>query len=175
MARTPQFSTAGYREGIKKTGVGIEMFGMDDFLRELRRAPKETRKAVKHANREIAKTVLVRMKQRSRIVPHAAQYQTIIKSLKTPVGTVPQIKAGGTNPKAAVAPRMIDGKKTRPASGDIFFGVEFGGGRRSTTRQFPPHRGKRGYVLFPTIIKMHDFIKKEYTDQIERVLKGLTR
>jgi hypothetical protein len=175
MARTPQFSTAGYREGIKKTGVGIEMFGMDDFLRELRRAPKETRKAVSHANREIAKTVLVRMKQRSRIVPHAAQYQTIIKSLKTPVGTVPKIQAGGTNPKAATHRRMIDGKKTRPASGDIFFGVEFGGGRKSTTRQFPPWRGKKGYVLFPTIIKMHDFIKKEYTDQIERVLKGLTR
>jgi hypothetical protein len=175
MARSPQFSTAGYREGIKKTGVGIEMFGMDDFLRELRRAPKETRKAVSHANREIAKTVLVRMKQRSRIVPHAAQYQTIIKSLKTPVGTVPKIQAGGTNPKAATHRRMIDGKKTRPASGDIFFGVEFGGGRRSTTRQFPPWRGKKGYVLFPTIIKMHGFIKKEYTDQIERVLKGLTR
>ena len=159
----------------QKPMVAIEMFGMDDFLRQLRKAPAETRKAVKHANREIAKTVLVRMKQRSRIMPHAAQYQTIVKSLKTPVGTVPQIKAGGTNPKAAVAARMIDGRKTRPASGDIFFGVEFGGRRRPTTRQFPPHRGKKGYVLFPTIIKMHGWIKKEYTDQIERVLKGLTR
>ena len=159
----------------QKPMVAIEMFGMDDFLRQLRKAPAETRKAVSHGSREIAKTVLVRMKQRSRIVPHAAQYQTIIKSLKTPVGTVPQIKAGGTNPKAATHRRMIDGKKTRPASGDIFFGVEFGGGRKSTTRQFPPWRGKKGYVLFPTIIKMHGFIKKEYTDQIERVLKGLTR
>ena len=175
MARTPQFSTAGYREGIKKTGVAVQMFGMDDFLRQLRKAPAETRKAVSHANREIAKTVLVRMKQRSRTVFHASQYQTIIPSLKTPVGSVPKIQAGGTNPKAVVARRMIDGKKTRPASGDIFFGVEFGGRRRSTTRQFPRHRGKKGYVLFPTIIKMHGFIKKEYTDQIERVLKGLTR
>jgi hypothetical protein len=159
----------------QKPMVAIEMFGMDDFLRQLRKAPAETRKAVSHGSREIAKTVLVRMKQRSRIVPHAAQYQTIVKSLKTPVGSVPKIKAGGTNPKAATHRRMIDGKKTRPASGDIFFGVEFGGGRRSTTRQFPPHRGKKGYVLFPTIIKMHGFIKREYTDQIERVLKGLTR
>ena len=159
----------------QKPMVAIEMFGMDDFLRQLRKAPAETRKAVKHANREIAKTVLVRMKQRSRIVPHAAQYQTIVKSLKTPVGTVPQIKAGGTNPQAVVTKRMIDGRKTRPASGDIFFGGEFGGRRRPTTRQFPPHRGRKGYVLFPTIIKMHGFIKKEYTDQIERVLKGLTR
>ena len=166
MARTPS---------LNKSAVGIEMFGMDDFLRQLQRAPKETKKAVRHANREIAKTVLVQMKRRARIVPHAAQYQTIIKSLKTPVGTVPKIKAGGANPKAVVAPRMIDGRKTRPASGDLFFGVEFGGGRRSTTRQFPRHRGKKGYVLFPTIIKMHGFIKKEYTDQIERVLKGLTR
>ena len=164
MARKPSLNT---------TSVAIEMFGMDEFLRELRRAPKETRKAVSHANREIAKTVLVRMKQRSSTVPHAAQYQTIVKSLKTPVGTVPKIKAGVG--KSATHPRMIDGKKTRPAAGDIFFGVEFGGGRRSTTRQFPPHRGKRGYVLFPTIIKMHGWIKKEYTDQIERVLKGLTR
>jgi hypothetical protein len=65
-----------------KTGVAIEMFGMDDFLRQLRKAPKETRKAVSHANREIAKTVLVRMKQRSRTVFHASQYQTIVKSLK---------------------------------------------------------------------------------------------
>ena len=159
----------------QKPMVAIEMFGMDDFLRQLRKAPAETRKAVSHGSREIAKTVLVRMKQRSRIVPHAAQYQTIVKSLKTPVGSVPKIKAGGTNPKAATHRRMIDGKKTRPASGDIFFGVEFGGGRRSTTRQFPHHRGRKGYVLFPTIIKMHGFIKKEYTDQIERVLKGLTR
>ena len=174
MARTPQFVTAGYREGIKKTGVGIEMFGMDDFLRQLRKAPAETRKAVSHANREIAKTVLVRMKRRSRTVFHAAQYQTIIPSLKTPVGTVPKIQAGGSK-KAATHRRVIDGKKKLPASGDIFFGVEFGGGRRSTTRQFPHHRGKKGYVLFPTIIKMHGFIKKEYTDQIERVLKGLTR
>ena len=158
-----------------KTSVAIEMFGVDDFVRELRRAPKETRKAVSHGSREIAKTVLVRVKQRSRIVPHAAQYQTVVKSLKTPVGSVPKIKAGGANPKAAVAARMIDGRKTRPASGDIFFGVEFGGGRRPTTRQFPPHRGKKGYVLFPTIIKMHGFIKKEYTKQIDDVLKGLSR
>lgn len=161
MARTPI---------EKKSGVAIEMFGMDDFLRDLRRAPKETRKAVNHGSREIAKTVLVQMKRRSRTVFHAAQYQTIISSLKTPVGSVPKIKAGGASPKAAVSRR-----KNRPASGDIFFGVEFGGGRKSTTRQFPHHRGRKGYVLFPTIIKMRGFIQKEYTKQIEDVLKGLTR
>jgi len=159
MARTPS---------MNKSAVAIEMFGMDDFLRDLRRAPKETRKAVSKGSKEIADTVLVRMKQRSRTVFHASQYQIIVPSLRAVQGTVPKIKAGGAK-KAAVS------RKNRPASGDIFFGVEFGGGRRSTTRQFPHHRGRKGYNLFPTIIKMQGFIKKEYTDQIERVLKGLTR
>jgi len=153
---------------MNKSAVAIEMFGMDDFLRDLRRAPKETRKAVSKGSKEIADTVLVRMKQRSRTVFHASQYQIIVPSLRAVQGTVPKIKAGGAK-KAAVS------RKNRPASGDIFFGVEFGGGRRSTTRQFPHHRGRKGYNLFPTIIKMQGFIKKEYTDQIERVLKGLTR
>jgi len=53
-------------------------------------------------------------------------------------------------------------------------GVEFGARRRGPhTRQFP--MGKRGgYVLFPTI-HMHDFIKKEYTDNIEKVLRKVAR
>ena len=160
MARTPS---------LNKSAVAIEMFGMDEFLRQLQRAPKETKKAVKQGNKVIAETVLKKVKSRSRQVFHASRYQTIMHTMRAVQGTVPQIKAGG--PKKAAVSR----KKNRPASGDLFFGLEFGGGRTPTTRQFPRHRGKKGYVLFPTIIKMHGFIKKEYTDQIERVLKGLTR
>jgi len=156
------------KPSMNKSAVGIEMFGMDDFLRELRRAPKETRKAVNQGSKAIAEEVFVQVKRRSRTVFHASRYQTIMPSMRVVQGTVPKIKVGGAK-KAAVS------RKKRPPSGDLFFGLEFGGGSRPTTRQFPRHRGKKGYVLFPTIIKMHSFIKKEYTDQIERVLKGLTR
>ena len=156
------------KPSLNKSAVGIEMFGMDDFLRDLRRAPKETRKAVSQGSKVIAETVVVRVKRRSRQVFHASRYQTIIPSMRAVQGTVPKIKAGGAK-KAAVS------RKNRPASGDLFFGLEFGGGRTPTTRQFPRHRGKKGYVLFPTIIKMQGFIKKEYTKQIDDVLKGLTR
>lgn len=159
MARTPS---------LNKSAVGIEMFGMDEFLRQLRYAPKETKKAVAKGSKKIAETVVVRVKRRSRHVFHASRYQTIIPSFRAVQGTVPKIKAGGAK-KAAVT------RKNRPASGDLFFGLEFGGGRTPTTMQFPRHRGKKGYVLFPTIIKMQGFIKKEYTKQIDDVLKGLTR
>ena len=40
---------------------------------------------------------------------------------------------------------------TVTSNSPIFPGAEFGGGMRSTTRQFPPYRGKRGYFLYPSI------------------------
>ena len=30
-----------------------------------------------------------------------------------------------------------------------FYGAEFGGGRRATTHQFPPHKGRTGYGFYP--------------------------
>jgi hypothetical protein len=156
------------RPSITKTSVVVEMFGMDDFLRQLQRAPAETKKAIKQGNKAIAEEVFVQVKRRSRMVFHASRYQTIMPSMRVVQGTVPNIKVGGAK-KATVS------RKKRPPAGDLFFGLEFGGGSKPTTQQFPLHRGKKGYVLIPTIVKMHDFIKKEYTDQIERVLKGLTR
>ncbi len=81
MARTPS---------MNKSAVGIEMFGMDEFLRELRRAPKETRKAVNRGSQVIAETVVVRVKQRSRHVFHASRYQTTIKSFRAVKGHRPE-------------------------------------------------------------------------------------
>jgi len=148
-----------------RTMVAIEMFGLDEFLRELRFAPAETKKAVKQGNKVIADKVVVEMKKRAQVVFHAQQYATILPSLRAVQGTVPKVKIGGAR-KAAVSRR-----KNRPASGEFVMGVEFGAKRRGPhTRQLPMAK-RGGYVLFPTIHKMHGFIKKEYTDNIEKVLR----
>ena len=152
-----------------QTRVAVEMFGMDEFLRELRFAPNEVKKAVKQGSKEIADKVVVEMKQRARIVWHQEQYETIVPSLRAVQGTVPKVKVGGAR-KAAVGRR-----KRRPSAGELVMGAEFGGRREETTQQFPIHRGSKGYVLFPTIRKMLNFIKKEYTDQIEKVLRKVAR
>jgi hypothetical protein len=160
MARTPT---------VNRTMVAIEMFGLDEFLRELRFAPAETKKAVKQGNKVIADKVVVEMKKRAQVVFHAQQYATILPSLRAVQGTVPKVKIGGAK-KAAVSRR-----KDRPASGELVLGVEFGARRRGPrTRQFPMAK-RGGYVLFPTIHKLHDFIKKEYTDNIEKVLRKVAR
>ena len=160
MARTPT---------VNRTMVAIEMFGLDEFLRELRFAPAETKKAVKQGNKVIADKVVVEMKKRARVVFHAQQYATILPSLRAVQGTVPKIKIGGAR-KAAVSRR-----KNRPASGELVLGVEFGAKRRGPrTRQFPMAK-RGGFVLFPTIHKLHGFIKKEYTANIEKVLRKVAR
>jgi len=153
------------RTSSNRTMVAIEMFGMDEFLRELRFAPAETKKAIKQANKVIADKVVVEMKKRARVVFHAQQYATIVPSLRAVQGTVPKVKIGGAR-KAAVSR-----SKNRPASGEFVMGVEFGAKRRGPrTRQLPMAK-RGGYVLFPTIHKMHGFIKKEYTANIEKVLR----
>ena len=149
--------------------VGIEMFGLDEFLRELRFAPAETKKAIKQGNKAIADKVVVEMKKKARVIWSAQQYETIVPSLRAVQGTVPKIKIGGAR-KAAVSRR-----KNRPSAGELVMGAEFGGRREETTQQFPIHRGRKGYVLFPTIRRLHGTIKKEYTDQIEKVLRKVAR
>ena len=157
------------RTSGNRTMVAVEMYGMDDFLRQLRFAPSETKKEIGKGNKAIAEKVAVEMKQRARIIWSAQQYETIVPSLRAVQGTVPKVKIGGAK-KAAVSRR-----RNRPSAGEFVMGAEFGGRNEKTTMQFPIHRGRKGYVLFPTIRRLHGFIKREYTDNIEKVLRKVAR
>lgn len=53
-------------------------------------------------------------------------------------------------------------------------GAEFGGGRRSSTRQFPPYRGKgpsAGYFLWPTIRAADKAIAREIERKLDRLFR----
>jgi hypothetical protein len=66
--------------------------------------------------------------------------------------------------------RRVKRKVTR---GDVFFGAEFGGGAKPTTKQFLRHRGRSGYFFWPTVRKEKENIAKEYLAAIDRVLAKL--
>lgn len=56
-------------------------------------------------------------------------------------------------------------------------GAEFGGGRRPTTRQFPPWRGKgedAGYMLFPTIRERTEELFEDRYAAIVQTAAGFT-
>jgi hypothetical protein len=156
----------------KKLAGDVEIFGLQEMQQALRKAPPETRKRVNAGSKEVAEHVVKLMKVRARTVPHARQYELVVPSLRAIAGRTPRMRIGGTR-KARVS------RKPRPSVGEFLHGVEFGGrarkrtSRGGSTMQFPPHLGRKGYVIFPTIVASHEFIKKEYSRQIEKVLKGL--
>lgn len=56
-------------------------------------------------------------------------------------------------------------------------GAEFGGGRRPTTRQFPPWLGKgenAGYMLFPTIRERSESLFEDRYEAIVQQVAGFT-
>jgi hypothetical protein len=156
----------------KKLTGDVEIFGLKEMQQALRKAPPETRKRVNAGSKEVAEHVVKLMKVRARSVPHARQYELVVPSLRAIAGRTPRMRIGGTR-KARVS------RKARPSVGEFLHGVEFGGharkrtSRGGSTMQFAPHRGRKGYVIFPTIAASHEFIKKEYSRQIDKVLRGI--
>jgi hypothetical protein len=169
--------------GLAKTQYAdVEMFGLDDFQRKLRRAPADVRKRVSQGSKRVAEHLVRDMRRRARTIPHARQYALVAPTLKALAGPKPKMKLGGSK-------RAGSGKGSK--AGQFIYGVEFGSKRRrqtqadrwfsgpsrtyrnagASTRQFPPHRGRKGYVIFPTITANHEFIKKAYTREIEKALR----
>lgn len=55
----------------------------------------------------------------------------------------------------------------------VAMGAEFGGGARASTRQFKPHRGKRGYFLWPAVRRDSDRIQKTYSAALDAALQRI--
>jgi hypothetical protein len=113
----------------------------------------------------------------------AAQAKSVAAGLRASRDRLPMIKLRGSepfqsrsrpnvgNPRGTTAAR-VSGRRTPVTKADVFFGAEFGGGARKTTRQFLRHRGRSGYFFWPTVRRMKDRIAKEYLDGIDRVVSS---
>ena len=66
----------------KKLAGDVEIFGLQERQRALRKAPPETRKRVNAGSKEVAEHVVKLMKVRARTVPHAHQYELVVPSLR---------------------------------------------------------------------------------------------
>lgn len=83
---------------------------------------------------------------------------------------IPSVKIGNSSPI----------ERGRPGKGqtlgDVMWGAEFGGGRRTTTHQFRPWRGSgtgAGYFLWPTIRAMDDKIHDQYSEALDNALQAM--
>jgi hypothetical protein len=130
--------------------------GLDAFVRDLRRAPKEIQREIKQrGKREVAAPAAKAI----RTAAVGTYGRATARSVKPGTGLVPVVRGGG----ATVS--TIHGIR----SGQLFPGSEFGGGSRvrtytrrrpkgvgkphsvtrHTTRQFGPHTGRQGRWFYP--------------------------
>lgn len=87
----------------------------------------------------------------------AAADEELVRFVSDQVGRV-KARAGRVGRQQALAARSVrpEDRTLVGAAGSgtpaaIFYGAEFGGQRRSTTRQFKPFRGDQGYFMFPQV------------------------
>lgn len=123
MAKTP-----------KTTDTVGEIKGINQLLKVLSKLPKDLQANVRDASGDIAEG----LKDAATNAAHTPLQALAAQGMKVRRDKVPILRVG----KNQVRPGTREN--------DIFFGAEFGGQRRPTTMQFQPHRGQRGYFLYPT-------------------------
>lgn len=132
-----------------------EIEGLRRFLRLLNTLPKEMQNETRDASQEIAN----RMVSSAKNAAHTPLQTLAASTLTAKRDRIPVVQSKGTVRKGVKAQ-------------DIFYGAEFGGGKRPTTRQFLPHRGKRGYFLYPAIRSNSQRFWDDWVKAIETAMAG---
>lgn len=122
----------------------IELAGINQLLRVLKALPKDLQNETREASQSIANDLV----SAATAAAHTPLQRFAASGLKARRDRIPVVATGGT---------LSPGTRAR----DVFYGAEFGGQRRPTTRQFQPHMGQRGYWFYPTA-RAHG---KEYVTQ----------
>jgi hypothetical protein len=135
-------------------GPVVRIEGMSSLRRELRRVSTEFPREIRTENLAVAQDVATRARS------EASSLGGVHRHVQS------GIKAGATMSAGRIT---LDGIR-QPA----IFGAEFGGGRRPSTRQFPPWRGSgrnAGYMVYPTIWDRSHDIASQYEKLIDDLLK----
>jgi hypothetical protein len=167
---------AGRATVVPRNGIYIE--GLWELLRDLQKADDQFNTEMRKASAEVAKGVTQNARRAASTVQHNRQALEAAHGLQARSDRVPTIKLNEKMNFKSVSRGRVRGSRGRMVNrkvtmGDVFFGAEFGGQARKTTRQFPPHRGKGGYFFWPTVRRMRNEIADEYLDAIEKVMQKL--
>lgn len=167
---------AGRASITPRNAIYIE--GLFELLRDLQKADDRFNTEMRKASMEVAKGVTQNSRRAASTVQHNRQALESAHGLQAKSDRVPTIKLNEKQAFISVSRGTTRGSRGRQrrrkvTMGDVFFGAEFGGRARITTRQFPPHRGKGGYFFWPTVRRMRNEIAEEYLDAIEETMQKL--
>jgi len=178
----PGTSRAGTFRSNIQNDAPVQILGINEYLRSASKAYPEFNKYARIASQRVAELLVVAAKFEAASVSRNRQAMEVMKGMRARSDRVPTIKldenslfqsksrkfGSSYNIKSR---RRVKRQVTR---GDVFFGAEFGGGARPTTRQFLRHRGQSGYFFWPTVRKHKADIADAYLGAIQKVLDGLS-
>lgn len=143
-----------------------------ETLNKFQKASPVFNKEMRKVAYAIAKDLSGQVRIEAGTVSRATQAIQVAKGLRASNDRIPTIKLR-SNESFVSKSRPNSKRKTKVTRGDVFFGAEFGGGARPTTKQFLRHRGQSGYFFWPTVRKRKNEIAKEYLEGLDRVVKDL--
>jgi len=147
----------------ERVKIAVEVKGLDDITRAFRGLSKEANNALRDAsNRAVTRITPFLI---AGMASDSAQGRLVASTIRPVRDRIPALAGGGAK---AVAPSS-GRKRKRPKSGDIFFGAEFGGQGRPTTRQFKPHSGTTGYGFYPAFRAHMSTMFDAYYDELNRL------
>lgn len=129
--------------------VRRRVYTIEGAQKALRSLPKHLQKEMRQASKDIAGDVATHAGGAARAQGGVAGH--VAPSIKARTDRYPVIEMRG------------------PA----ILGAEFGGGARPRTRQFEPHRGTRGYFLFPTVRERGDEAVDRWLDALQKSLDAI--
>ncbi len=170
-------STVGRAGGV---GIAVEVEGLYEMLRGFSKASPFFNEMVRKVSTDLAVDLLAAVRVEAGTVSRSRQALELTRGLKVRKDRVPSIR---------LQPNMLFRSKSRSnrkrglvqgpgltrkvTMGDVFFGAEFGGGERPTTKQFLRHRGQSGYFFWPTVRKKKNEIAQKYLEGIDEIVQKL--
>jgi hypothetical protein len=174
-------SRAGTFRSNIQNDAPVQILGITEYLRAESKANPLFNKYLRIAAQDVAELLVVAAKFEAASVTRNRQAMEVMKGMRARRDRIPTIKLDEnsafqsrsrkfTSSRNADTGRRVKRKVTR---GDVFFGAEFGGGARPTTRQFLRHRGQSGYFFWPSVRKHKGDIADAYLGAIQKVLDQL--
>jgi hypothetical protein len=174
-------SRAGTFRSNIQNDAPVQILGITEYLRKESKANPLFNKYLRIAAQDVAELLVVAAKFEAASVSRNRQAMEVMKGMRARRDRVPTIKLDeksafqSTSRKFTSSRNLDTGRKVKRkvTRGDVFFGAEFGGGARPTTRQFLRHRGRSGYFFWPTVRKHKGDIADAYLGAIQKVLDSL--
>ncbi|MFT4295642.1 MAG: hypothetical protein QM582_09550 [Micropruina sp.] len=138
--------------------IGVEVEGLRELLRVASRLPKTAQNELRQSAMLIATDEAASI--RAAAAGSSPQSAAVVGSIRARRDRVPAVAAGGAGRSG------VSGGAT---TGQLFFGAEFGGQGRPTTKQFRPHRGTSGYWFFPTLRRDQERMMKRWETALRAV------